>query len=105
MNGADFLNGISVATFAASGVFFLKFWKASRDRFYLLFTAACWLLSFERVVLFFVHDAAASIRSALTEASSWVYLFRLAAFAAILMAVVGRNKSKIYRRGSERRQS
>lgn len=92
MNAAEFLNGISLATFTAAGIFFLKFWKASRDRFFLLFCIACWSLALERFALFIFHDAQHSLRSALTEATSWVYLLRLLAFALILAAIIDRNR-------------
>jgi hypothetical protein len=91
MSAADFLSGVSMATFAAAGVFFLKFWLASRQRFYLLFCAACWSLSVERIVLFFVQQSRLTTGHPLVEASSWVYLLRLTAFILILIAVVNKN--------------
>lgn len=92
MNATDLLSGIGLATFAASGIFFLKFWKASRDRFFLLFCAACWCLSLERLVPFLVQSGQHAVRNSLTEGYSWVYLLRLTAFVLILMAVVDRNR-------------
>lgn len=92
MNAAEFLNGISLATFAASGVFFLKFWKVSRDRFFLLFSLAFCCLAFERFALFLFHDAQLPIRNGLTESNSWVYLLRLMAFGLILSAIIDRNR-------------
>lgn len=93
MSAAEFLSGICMATFAASGVFFLKFWRAARDHFYLHFCVACWLLAFERIVLSLIDTAHEPIRSSLTEANSWVYLFRLAAFLVILIAVINKNRA------------
>jgi hypothetical protein len=92
MNLAEFLSGISMATFAACGVFFLKFWRASHDRFYLLFSAACWLIAAERVALFLVDDAHHELRSAVTESTSWVFSLRLAAYLMILFAIIGKNR-------------
>lgn len=94
MTGDEFLSGIAMATFAASGIFFLKFWRASGDRFFLLFCVACWLLSLERVVLIFVRAAMGEENtSGPTEATVWIYLIRLAAFAFIISAVIGRNRA------------
>lgn len=90
---AIFVSGICLATFAASGYFFLRFWKGSRDSFFLYFSIACWLLAIERLALLFFGEAALPIRSELTEASSWVYLMRLGAFAFILIAIIHQNRS------------
>jgi hypothetical protein len=82
-----------MASFAACGVFFLKFWRASRDRFFLLFCLACFLLAAERVALLFVDGGYASIPTAVNEARSFVYIFRLCAFALILLAVIEKNRN------------
>ncbi len=92
MIAAVFLSGVTAATFAASGLFFLKFWSASRDRFFALFAAACFLIAFERVVAFFVHGTREVIRSPAAEASFWVYLIRLLAFLFILLAIYQKNR-------------
>jgi hypothetical protein len=92
MNATLFFSGIAMATFGASGVFFLKFWKASHDRFFLFFAVACWLLSFERVVSLFVNGTLSDVSPAELDASSWVYLIRLLAFAMILIAIVEKNR-------------
>ena len=89
---SSFFSGVSMATFAASGLFFFKFWTASRDRFFLLFAAACWLVSFERVVAFFVQGTQEATWSPTVEASAWVYLIRLCAFLAILAAILTKNR-------------
>jgi hypothetical protein len=87
-----FLSGICMATFAASGVFFLKYWKASKDRFFLFFSVACWLLSIERIALVFLTNQYTAPDHA--EVASWIYIFRLLAFAMILIAIVEKNRAK-----------
>lgn len=87
-----FFSGMSLIAFAASGVFFLKFWKVSGDRFFLYFCIACWLLAMERIMLCIVPTARGSFRTPEVEASSWVYCFRLVAFVFILMAVIKKNR-------------
>lgn len=82
-----------MAAFGFSGVFFLKFWKASHDRFFLFFAVACWLLSAERLVSLFVQGALTNLTNTQIDSSSWVYLIRLLAFATILVAVVEKNRS------------
>ncbi len=89
---AVFLSGICMATFAASGVFFLKFWKASRDPFYLHFSIACWLLAFERVVVVTLSYML-NLMTPEDESGSWIYIIRLVAFLIIFMAVLKKNQS------------
>lgn len=83
-NVSLFLSGIYMITFAASGLFFLKFWKATRDRFFLMFALSCWLLASERLALLFLNP--------FLEAYTWVYLIRLSAFLLILAGIVDRNR-------------
>jgi hypothetical protein len=91
----SFLSGVTGAAFLAAGFFFLKFWRVSRDRFFLLFCLACWLLTLERIALLFSPSAAqASIHSSLTESYAWIYLIRLAAFGCIISAIIGKNRSR-----------
>jgi hypothetical protein len=94
VNAAIFLSGVSMTSFAASGAFFLKFWVASRDRFYLYFCFACWLMAIERIVALFISATLETIWSPMVEATSWVYLIRLGAFLVIFFAIVEKNRIK-----------
>ena len=88
----ELLSGFSAATFAASALFFLRFWYASRDRFFALFSAALWCLSIERVALTLVRTIKATSANAIIESNEWVYIFRLLAFALITWAIVDKNR-------------
>lgn len=90
MNHIEFISGIYMTTFLASGVFFLKFWRASRDRFFLFFCLACWLISLERIVLFFVDGY--SYAPSASEPRTYAYVIRMLAFALILVAIIDKNK-------------
>lgn len=92
MNATLFLSGVAMAVFGASGIFFLKLWKASHDRFFMFFAVACWLLSIERVVSLFVHGSFNALDAHQTDSSSWVYVIRLFAFTMILIAIVEKNR-------------
>ena len=81
-----------LASFAFSGLFFLKFWKASKDNFFLLFSLACFLLAIERLLLFILLPRY-EIHTPATEAQALVYLVRAAAFCLIMVAVVQRNRT------------
>lgn len=94
MNLGSFFAGIAMCAFLASAIFFLKFWRASGDKFFLYFSVACGLLAFERVLLLIllpdIHIGAHT-----PESQAWVYLVRLAAFLVIIGAVIERNRKSI----------
>ena len=92
MNLNSFLSGIYMITFLAAGLFFLKYYKASGDRFFALFAGACTVLSMERVVLLYLADPMAAQPLEIGPAQSWVFMFRLVAFMIILFAIVDKNK-------------
>lgn len=81
-----FLSGVVFATFTASGLFFLKFWKKTRESFFLFFAFACWAIAFERVHMVLIDRNG--------EVPTWVYFFRLFAFFLILLATYQANRRK-----------
>ena len=96
MTAIIFLSGINMATFSASGLLFLKYYVASRDRFYLLFCLACWMLAIERVVLMFFLDVFNGVRTSSVESHSLIYLIRSAAFLLIVAAIISKNKKATF---------
>jgi hypothetical protein len=84
---ATFLAGAIVAGFAFAGLFFLKFWKRTRDELFLAFTGAFWLLGLGQLLLTFSHIP--------LEERSWLYLLRLAAFVLILTAIWRKNSARV----------
>ncbi len=68
-----------------AGLFFLRTWRTTRDRFFLLFAGAFWLLSLNWIVLTFVPS---------TESRPHVYLIRLGAFALIILAIIDKNRQR-----------
>ena len=79
------IGGIATASFIA-GLFFLKYWRASRDRFFLLFATAFWLEGANRVV---IYQWAGT-----DEASPLYYLIRLVAYVLIIVAIVDKNRRR-----------
>ena len=67
------------------GLFFLRFWRDARDRLFLLFALAFFLLAVQRVVL--------ALMAASPEATVPVYGLRLLAFLVIIAAIVDKNRS------------
>ena len=64
-------------------LFFLRFWRTSKDRFFLYFA-----LSF---AIEGVHRFYSALDPALSEASPEHYLIRLLAYALILWAIIEKN--------------
>lgn len=79
-----FLSGIIFATFAASGLFFVKFWKKTKEPFFSVFAFALWILALERIPLLTLGP---------DSEAYWIYLFRLSAFVLIILAVQRANRS------------
>ena len=80
----DFLAGAVTFGFVMAGLFFLRFWKRTGDGLFAAFAAAFWLLG--------VAQALLALADIPVEERSWVYLFRLAAFALIIVAIVRKNR-------------
>jgi hypothetical protein len=86
MGALLFLWGASALASATAGLFFLKFWRRTRDRFFLAFALAFWALALNWTGL------AATRRG--DEARTYFYVVRLAAFVLIIGAVADKNRSR-----------
>ena len=82
----DFLAGFVACGFVVAGLFFLRFWKSTRDSLFLWFAVAFWLLGFGQSVL--------ALGNIPVEERSFVYLIRLAAFLVILFAIFRKNRAR-----------
>jgi hypothetical protein len=80
----DFLSGAVSFGFFVCGLFFLRYWNRSRDELFLTFALAFALLGLGQAIL-----ALANIP---TEERGALYLFRLAAFLLILVAIYRKNR-------------
>ena len=80
----DFLSGAVALGFITCGLFFLRFWRRTRDELFLAFALSFALLGLAQTIL-----ALANIP---TEERGSIYLVRLAAFALILLAIMRKNR-------------
>jgi hypothetical protein len=80
-----FLGGAIVFGYALISLFFLKFWRRTRDAFFGYFAFAFFMLGLGRIV-------EAMMRTNETTTPS-VYLFRLLAFLIIIFAIMYKNLS------------
>lgn len=78
-----FLAGAVSAGFLVAGLFFLRFWRKSRDGLFAAFAIAFWLLGLNQALLTFSSVPA--------EERTWLFLLRLAAFVLILAAIWRKN--------------
>ena len=81
----NFFNGVTVAGSLAVGLFFLRLWRETRDRFFALFGVAFWMLALNGIALLWAAPA--------DEHRHYFYLIRLLAFLLIIVAIVDKNRS------------
>ena len=78
------LGAVTMASLAA-GLFFLRFWRETKDRLFLAFAISFLVEGVNRTAL--------ALSDAPREGTPFFYLVRLLAFALILGAVVDKNRS------------
>jgi hypothetical protein len=88
MSGLDpilsaYAAGVITLGFLTIGLFFVKFWRRTKDGLFLAFAVAFALLAANAAI-----PVLANIPS---ESQSYVYLLRLAAFVLIIAAVLRKN--------------
>jgi hypothetical protein len=79
------VGAIGVAAFIA-GLFFLRFWKTTRDRFFLFFALSFWIEG--------AHRIAIQLWLGPDEASPLAYLPRLLAYGLIIAAIIHKNRGR-----------
>jgi hypothetical protein len=80
----NFLSGAAAFGFFACSLFFLRFWKRTRDQLFLAFS-----LSF---VLLAIGQAVVALAEMPNEEKGSLYLIRLVAFLLILLAIYRKNR-------------
>ena len=79
-----FLYGVIFACALTSTVFFVRFWKETKDRLFLYFALCFGLLAIERLTLAFMAS----------DKEYRVYLIRLLAFLLLIGAVIHKNRKR-----------
>jgi hypothetical protein len=79
-----FLSGAMTMAALLIAVFFLKFWRKSKDRIFLIVAISFSILAVERVVMLILNID--------DESQSTIYLFRLLAFLLIIFGVIDKNR-------------
>lgn len=81
-----FLLGIIATSSVMAGIFFLKFWKHTRDFLFVAFAIAFIIEGLSRASVLLLAKP--------NEGSPWIYLVRLLASLLILVAILKKNYSR-----------
>ena len=81
---SQLITGAIVMGYAVAGLFFLRFWRDTRDRLFLIFALAFWFLGLSRLAVAITSDA--------SENHIYLYWLRFLAFALILVAILDKNR-------------
>jgi hypothetical protein len=79
------MGAIAAGSFIA-GLFFFRFWRTTRDSFFLYFTASFWIEGVNRVAL--------GLASASSELQPVFYLVRVVAYGLIVVAILQKNAER-----------
>lgn len=79
-----FLLGIIATASVTAGVFFLRFWRDTRDSLFLAFAIAFLIEG--------VNRSAMLLLSQPNEGSAWIYVIRFMAFLLILAGIINKNR-------------
>jgi uncharacterized membrane protein HdeD (DUF308 family) len=80
------LLGANAMASLVAGLFFLRFWRDTRDRFFLFFATAFGVEGVNRIAL--------GLTDVSQENEPYFYLVRLFSFLLILAAIVDKNRKK-----------
>ena len=78
------VSGAILMGYLIAGLFFLRFWRDTRDRLFLIFAIAFVILGGQRLALVLTRD--------MLETDTGLYLIRLFGFLLILAAIVDKNR-------------
>ena len=78
--------GATVIGYSVCALFFLRFWRNTGDRLFIVFSVAFWLLAVQRLAL--------SLIEPLEEWRTSLYVVRLMAFLLLLGAILDKNRGR-----------
>ena len=80
----QFLRGGLVMACFVAGLFFLHYYRQTRDRIFVFFVVAFWSLA--------VHWIGLAVINPALESRHYVFLFRLLAFVALIVGILDKNR-------------
>jgi hypothetical protein len=82
-----FLMGAASMGYAVAALFFMRFWRRTRDRLFAGFAAAFWLLAANRLAMTILQEDFEG------TSQGGLYWLRFAAYAVILVSVIDKNRA------------
>ncbi|MGH2780870.1 MAG: DUF5985 family protein [Thermoleophilaceae bacterium] len=82
---AEFVSGATMAAALVIAVVFLRYWRQTRDRLFLMFSLGFFVFAVSRLILAFLEED--------DEGRLLVYGLRLLAFLLIFAAIVDKNRA------------
>jgi Family of unknown function (DUF5985) len=79
------MGGIAMG-WAVAGLFFFRFWRHTRDRFFLFFAASFWIEAINRLAL--------GLWASASETNPVFYGIRLVSYGLILLAIWQKNRPR-----------
>jgi hypothetical protein len=80
------LMGAIAAGWLVAGLFFFRFWRQTRDRFFLWFALSFWLEAIDRITLGLMAPA--------SEDNPAIYGLRVVSYGLILLAIWQKNRPR-----------
>ena len=75
--------GALIFGYLLAGLFFLRFWRRTRETLFVWFAVAFWLMAINQLALAFLDVP--------RDEMHWIYLIRISAFVVILWAIIWKN--------------
>lgn len=85
----EILTGAIASGSTLVGLFFLRFWRRTGDRFFLYFAFSFWLEAGNRLAVGLIENS--------SESEPIFYLLRVVAYGLIILAIVGKNRRAVHR--------
>lgn len=83
---ADLMSGAIVFASVVAGLFFFRFWRSTRDKFFLYFAASFWIEAANRLAL--------GLMGVSKESEPMFYGLRVVAYGLIVVAILRKNRSQ-----------
>lgn len=85
-NLVEFVSGATALAYVVAGVYFLRFWQKTRDRLFMSFALAFWLLGLNQTIV--------SLLDVTDERTGYAYILRVVGFLFIFYAIVRKNLAR-----------
>lgn len=82
----QFFSGATMMGMVVAALFFLRFYRDTRDRLFAMFAAAFFILALNRIAIAILNPP--------DEVSALFYVIRLLAFLLILVAIIDKNRAR-----------